>query len=114
MRILKQILIYLFWIGISFVSTFGYLWMYFGPEPDASQGFLDFVGLMIYRTIIVELVPILGTIIAVSFILTDIFYLKKKLKNNIKGILIRFLMIILLTLFVGLIHYILEKVIDII
>ncbi|WP_299125897.1 hypothetical protein [uncultured Winogradskyella sp.] len=114
MKILKQILAYLFWIGISFVAAFSYVRILIGPEPDESNGFLNLLDLLINRTVIVQLVPIIASIIAILFILTDIFYLKKKLKNNSKGIPSRFLVIMLITIVVGITHYILEKVIDII
>ena len=114
MKILKQILAYLFWIGISFVTAFGYVRILIGSEPDSSNGFLEFISLLIHRVAIMKLVPIIGIIIAVLYILTDIFYLKKKLKNHSKGRTIRFLAIMLITIVVGIIHYMLEKVIDII
>ncbi|PHR72857.1 MAG: hypothetical protein COA67_03915 [Lutibacter sp.] len=114
MTILKQFLAYLFWIGVSFIAAFGYIRIILGPEPGTKSGFLAFLYLLIRNAIIVELVPIIGSIIAVLYILTDVFYLKKKLKNNLKGIIIRFISIIVITLAVGVIHYLLEKVIDVI
>ena len=113
-NILKQILAYLFWIAISFIAAFGYIRIILGPEPGPESGFLAFLFLLIRNVIIVRLVPIIGSIIALLYILTDVFYLKKRLKKNLKSIIIRFLTIIVITIIVGIIHYFLEKVINII
>lgn len=114
MKILKQILNYLFWIAMSFTSAYGYMWILIGPTTNTSNGFIALFEALIYFFVMIKVVPIIGSIIAFLYILIDIFYLKKKLENNSKRIIIRFLMIILITLLVGIIHYILEKVIDVI
>ena len=114
MKILKQVLAYLFWIAISFIAAFGYIRIILGPEPDSGSSILAFLFLLIRNVIIVKFVPIIGSIIALVFILIDIFYLKKKLKSNIKSTGIRFILLLVITLVVAIIHYILEKVIDVI
>jgi len=114
MNVLKQILVYLIWVSISFLSAFGYVLLIVGSKPNSSNSTIDAIGLIIYYVAIYRLVPIIGAIIAVLYILTDVFYLKSKLKNNPKRIIIRFLVIIFITLAVGIIHYILEKAIDVI
>lgn len=114
MHILKRILEYIIWGSISFLSAFGYILLLLGSKPDSSEGFLEFLGLLIYYTAIAKLVPIIGSIIAILYIVLDIFYLKRRLENNPKRILIRFIIIIVITCVVAVTHYVLEKVIDII
>ena len=109
-----QILYYLFWIVISFVCAFTYISILIGFNPDASNGILAFLELLIYNLIIVQVMPIIGSIIALLFILIDVFYLKKKLKSNSKKIGLRFLTILIITVIVAIIHYLLEKIIDVI
>lgn len=55
-----------------------------------------------------------GTAIALCFILLDVFYLRKKLKNNSKKTGIRLVVLLIITLLVIIVHYLLEKVIDVI
>jgi hypothetical protein len=109
-----QILYYLFWIAISFAFAFIYISILIGFKPDSPNGILAFFELLIYNLIIVQVMPIMGSIIALLFILTDIFYLKKKLKNNSKKIGFRFLTVLIISVIVAIIHYLLEKVIDVI
>lgn len=113
MRILKQILAYLFWVLISYICAFGYLLVIFGTRPKSSTFFkkvYDFLFLLALE----QIVLIIGLIIALLFILIDVFHLKRKLKNNSKRIIFRFLVIIIITLVVCATHYILEKVVDVI
>ncbi len=68
----------------------------------------------IHDLVLLYVGSIIGAIVAVLYILFDIFYLKKKLENNSRPRLIRFITIIIITTIVGVTHYILEKVVDII
>jgi hypothetical protein len=113
MTILKQILTYLIWISVSFLSAFGYMRIILGPKPKPSTNWMRmFDGIHDYVMVYIGI--IIGAIIALLYILIDIFYLKKKLKNNPKRTIIRFLIIIIIASIVGTTHYIFEKVIDII
>lgn len=112
MRILKQILAYSFWTILSFILAFVYISILIGFKPDSANGILAFFELLIYNLIVVQITPIIGCIIAFLFILIDVFYLKKKFKNKKNGV--RLLTILIITVTVGIIHYLLEKVIDII
>ena len=111
--VVKQLFNYCFWAVMSFLAAFGCMRIMLGPRPESSKGFMRIFD-FIYDIVMIELVPIIGGIIAFLYILIDIVYLKKKLKNNSKSILLRFLTIIIITLIVGTTHYLLEKVIDII
>lgn len=55
-----------------------------------------------------------GSAIALCFVLLDIFYLRKKLKNNPKRTVIRLAVLLMITVLVSIVHYLLEKVIDVI
>ena len=57
---------------------------------------------------------VIGVIIALLFLLLDIFYIKKKFKKNDKLIIVQFGALFIITIIVAVIHYILEKVIDVI
>lgn len=95
------------------VSVYLYMLIIFGPEQEPSKGFLKTFN-SIYDAVMFYVVLRVAAIISVLFILLDIFYLKEKLKNNSKKNIIRFLIIIMLTAVIGITHYILEKVIDVI
>ena len=112
MNFLQKTAEYLIWVLISFVCAYLYVTVVIGPKPKTVEGFLDFLNLFIYRVVILEIVPILGSTIVLVYILLDYFYLKQKLKNNIKGISLRLMLLLHITLVVGAIHYLLEKVID--
>ena len=110
---LKQIVTYAIWTVVAILLGIGYMRIVLGPNEITSEGlwylvhiFFDFGLLYIGTTI--------GLIIAILFTLLNIFYLKKKLKNNIQATGIRFLFLLVITVLVGFIHYILEKVIDVI
>jgi RsiW-degrading membrane proteinase PrsW (M82 family) len=55
-----------------------------------------------------------GSAIAICFVLLDVFYVKKKLKNNPKRTVIRLAVLLAITVLVAIVHYFLEKVIDVI
>lgn len=113
MKTLKQPLIYLIWIIIALLFGIGYMQIILGPNDVSSEGF-GFLLHLFYNLGLLHIGLIIGGIIAVLFILFDIIYLKKKLKNNKNSICIRFLMLLLIGAFVGTAHYVLEKVIDVI
>lgn len=113
MKILKQLLVYLVWIIISLLGGIGYMRMVLGPKPEPSNGIMRIFD-WVYGAALFEVGSMIGGIIALLFILLDIFYLKKKLKNNRNSILIRLLSIIIIIVLVGTTHFILEKVIDVI
>ncbi|SHF59599.1 hypothetical protein SAMN05444344_0701 [Tenacibaculum mesophilum] len=75
---------------------------------------LGYLAHMFYNWGLVTVGGIVGLVIAVLFILLDVFYLKKKLKNKGKLISIQFGVLMIVTAFVIVVHYLLEKVIDII
>ncbi|WP_445711974.1 hypothetical protein [Flavobacterium sp.] len=113
MCILKQIGTYLIWIVLSLFMAFGYMRIILGPKPKPSTGLMIMFD-WVYGVAILHVGAIIGSIIALLYILIDIFYLKKKLKNNSKRTIIRLFIVTVITFIVGITHYICEKVIDII
>jgi len=113
MKFLKQSLVYLIWVILALLLGIGYMWILLGPKGEVSTGFMHIFDL-IYDLALVSIGLIAGSVIAFLFILIDIFYLKKKLKDNTKSTRIRFLILLIITVIVGVTHYVLEKVIDVI
>ncbi len=113
MTLLKQILNYLIWAIFSFLFAFGYMRIILGPKPEPSTGWMKLFD-WIYDISMLNLGLILGSIIALFYIFIDLFYLKQKLKSNAFSPFVRFLTLIAITGIVGIIHYVAEKIIDII
>ena len=110
---IKQILIYAIWVIVCMLSTYLYMLIILGPEPETSKGFLKIFNL-IYDAVMFYVGLRVAAIISVLFILFDVFYLKERLKNNSKKTIFRFLIIVFITSVVGITHYIFEKIIDVI
>ncbi|WP_339841884.1 hypothetical protein [uncultured Maribacter sp.] len=109
----KPILNYIGWTLIAFLLGFVHMRIVLGPSPEPSSGALKmFNGL--HEFVFIYVGSIIGSIIAVIFILLDVFYFKKKLSNNTNATLIRLLLIIFIAIVVGSTHYILEEVVNVI
>lgn len=113
MKTLKQILIYIIWTITAIVLGICYMRIVLGPNNASDEG-IWYLLYMFYNWGLLHIGLIIGFIIAFLFILLDVFYLKKKLKKNIKSIITRLVVLLVITAIVGVIHYILEKVIDVI
>ena len=115
MKILKQLFNYIFWAIISMFFSLGYVRIILGSKVEETTKLNEFYN-WIYDLVIVYVVPIIGGIITVSFILTDMLYLRKKLQNKSKTekFLTRLTAMLILTIVIGALHYFLEKVIDVI
>ena len=114
MRLFKIIISYFCWICIAILFAYGYMFLILGPIPEPSNGFIDIIGFIIYQVALLRVGPILAGIIAALYLLVDIFYLQKKLKEHSKKRVIRFLVMFIIAIVVGFVHYMLEKVIDVI
>ena len=84
-----------------------------GAKPESASAFMKMLS-WLYDYVFLNVGLAIGSIVSVLFILTDIFYLKRKLSIGIKATIIRFFILVFITLVVGTTHYILEKVIDVI
>ena len=110
---LKKVLGYLPWILLSYIIAFVYMSLLTGRLWGNVTG----IDVLLDRFFFFGMLPIvmaIGTIIALLFILTDIFYIKTKLAALPNKIAVRFSYILLITFIVFFCHYYLEKVIDII
>ena len=105
MTILKRILAYLFWTFISILCVFGYLRILLGPKPKTFKGILYILNIF-YDYAFFHIGAMIGLGIAIVFILMDILYLNKRLKNIKKASLIRFVILISTTVIVAVTHYI--------
>ena len=68
----------------------------------------------LYNSAMVYVGLIIGSSIALLFILFDVFYITKRLNNSVNSSTIRFLVMSGIAIIVGAIYYIVENVIDII
>jgi hypothetical protein len=105
MNTLKQILNYLIWVLLSLLLGVSYMRIILGPKKEESTGFWHLLNIF-YDVALRHIGLRIGGAIALLFILVDIFYLKKKLKNNIKSIGIRFIVLLGITAMVAIILYI--------
>lgn len=113
MKTLKQIFVYLIWVVVSLMLGIGYMRIILGPREKPTT-ILSFIFNLIYDLGLFHVGIRIGLIIAFLYVLLDVFFLKKKLKYTIKTVGIRFMILLAITCIVAIIHYILEKVIDII
>ncbi|SIS42467.1 hypothetical protein SAMN05421766_101848 [Zobellia uliginosa] len=113
MRILKYILAYLFWTLLSLFIGIGYMRLVLGANTVSEEG-LGYLLHLFYDIGMIQVGLWVGSAIALCFVLLDIFYLRKKLKNNPKRTVIRLAVLLMITVLVSIVHYLLEKVIDVI
>lgn len=84
-----------------------------GARQEPSLGFNCFLDLL-YEYPFFYIGAMIACVIASLFIITDVFYLNKKLKNVKNSTRIRFLIIVILMIILGTLHYFLERVADVI
>lgn len=113
MKLLKQLLTYLIWTSLSLLLGMGYMRIVLGANNMPKEG-LGYLFHMFYNWGLFHIGLVVGLVIAFLFILLDIFYLKKRFKKKDKLIFARFGTLLTIAIVVALIHYILEKVIDVI
>lgn len=113
MRILKHILAYLFWILLSLFIGIGYMRLLLGVNTVSEEG-LWYLLHLFFEIGMIQVGLWVGAAIAICFVLLDVFYLRKKLKNNPKKMVIRLVALLTITVLVVIVHYLLEKVIDVI
>lgn len=110
---IKQIFIYVTWIVIALFLGVIYVLLLLGLPQNEFTGVLHLIDIFLNLGAF-YLSLIIGSIIAVLFLLLDVFYLKKKLNNDFKSMASRIAILLGITIIVGIVHYVLEKQIDII
>lgn len=113
MKNLKQFLGYLIWTTLSLLLGIIYMRIVLGANHISKEGF-GYLAHLFYNWGLFYVGLIVGVVVAFLFILLDVFFLKKKLTSNIQYTITRFLFLVFITMLVGLTHYMLEKVIDVI
>lgn len=113
MKTLKQIIHYFAYTVVALFMGIAYMRVVLGANDFPAEG-LGYLWHMFYQMGLIGVGLRVGGIVALLFIAVDVLYLQKKLEQSFKSSLIRLGAIVLITLFVGGLHYILEKVIDII
>ncbi|MCB9257336.1 MAG: hypothetical protein H6579_09415 [Chitinophagales bacterium] len=113
MKLIRQILSYCLWALVACCLAFAYVRMLLGPKLVATNSLMEIYN-WIHQYALVHMAALIGGLITLLFILFDVFFLKTKLQNNGKAIFFRFVSLLAITSFVALLHYFLEKVIDVI
>lgn len=109
----KQLTKYSLWCIVSIFIAISYLTLIIKPYELATEG-IDFLLFVFYGHGIIFVGSIIGLVIAFLFVILDVFYLRKKLVNKKNSMLIRFSVLLVISVFVAVLHYLLEKVIDMI
>ncbi|WP_375239119.1 hypothetical protein [Aurantibacter sp.] len=113
MKVLKRILNYLFWTIIAVLCAFAYLLVILGLPLEETSWFNKLFNFL-YNLAFVYIGLPLGGFVTLLYILLDVFYLRKKLQSNFKSAFVRLFAMLGITCGLGVIHYFLEKVIDVI
>lgn len=113
MRIFKNISAYLFWTLLSLFIGIGYMRLVLGTNTVSEEG-LGYLLHLFYDIGMIQVGLWVGSAIAICFVLLDVLYLRKKLKNNPKKAVLRLAVLLSITVLVAIVHYLLEKVIDVI
>ncbi len=112
-KFLSQVLFYIPWVLASLVSGFAYLRLLLGPGAEKREG-IWMIFYWIYQFLALRMGLIIGAVIAVVFILTDIYILKSRIGAGLQATAIRVACLFGITILVAIVHYVLEKVVDVI
>lgn len=115
MRIVRHLLTYLLWTILSLLIGIGYMRLLLGDiaEDENIGGFGYLLKVFFMHGLVLIGLPF-GALIALLFIAVDWFFLRKKLKQGKNKILMRIALLLATTVFVAVVHYFLEVVIDVI
>ena len=113
MKVLKRILNYTITTLISFLCAFTYMRIILGSKSKHTDSMAKLFNI-IYDLAFVYVGLILGSIIALLYILSDLIYFKTKLRSHTNPTGVRLLIILIIAIFITTTHYILETVIDVI
>lgn len=113
MKTLKIIKYYLGWSSVALLLGLGYMRIILGANNASKEG-IGYLWHLFYNWGLFYVGLVIGLIIALFFIVLDVLYLKKRVENNRKSMIIRLGILLLITAVVGTVHYFLEKIIDVI
>lgn len=115
MRIVKHLITYLFWTILSLIMGIVYMRLLLGniAEDESIGGFGYLLKIFFFHGLIFVGLPF-GAIIALLFILIDWLFLRKKLNQGTKRTYMRIALLLAITGFIAIVHYVLEVVIDVI
>lgn len=113
MKKIKIVLNYVVWILLALLSGLVYMRLLLGPKLEATNVFSTIVNIY-YDIALLQIGAFIGGIIAILFLIVDYFYLKKRIKTSSRLIFFRFILLFCSMVVVGFIHYLLEKIIDVI
>ncbi|MEB2777372.1 hypothetical protein SYJ56_18805 [Algoriphagus sp. D3-2-R+10] len=104
---------YTLWFIASVTLGIYYMYLILGPplEPDS---LITIVGNEIYFFALTRVGFIIGSIVFILFLLVDTTLLKSHLKSFLPQLPVRIVSLLALTVMVGMIHYLLEKTLDLI
>ncbi len=112
-KIMSFVFTYLPWAFVSLLSGIAYIRLLLGPNPVPEKGILAILH-MFFKIGMLRVGLTLGAVLALLFILADVFYLKQKLGHGLQATALRVLCFVGIGVIVAITHYILEKVIDVI
>ncbi|WP_319381730.1 hypothetical protein [Thiomicrorhabdus sp.] len=110
---LKRIFEYVLWTIAALLLGIGYMYLILGPAPEETS-LVSFTTSKLYFFGMLYVGSIIGAILAVLFILFDVFYLKRKWQQSKHLFLKRVISMLFLLAGVGVLHYLLEKTFDVI
>lgn len=113
MQAFPRILPYIPWTIFSLLLGMIYVRLLLGENPVPDEGLWAPLR-MLLNIGMLRLGLILGAVLALVFILADVCYLKSKLGQGGKAIALRGLCLLGLGVCVAIVHYVLEKVLDVI
>jgi len=111
----KLILEYALWTVIALIFGIGYMYLIFLTFGGSFEEETNVVSFIYSKMIFFGLLYMglaIGSILAVLFIILDIFYLKRKLKYFKHKFIIRVFFMLFILAFMSPIHYLLEKTLD--
>lgn len=104
---------YAWWTMFALLLGIGYMYLVLGPLPE-TKNLWDFLFGKIYLFGLLRIGLIIGGIVAILFMLVDVFLINKRQIFGMHKVRVRMLALLIILVFVTTIHYLLEKTIDLI
>lgn len=114
MKVIKAIFVYLIWILIAMILGIVYMRLLLGENNFVKDSVTGHFFTVFYHWGIFYVGITIGIITAFLFIMTDVLFVKKKLNNKSKLTFTRIKVLLTIFTMVTILHYFLEKVIDVI